>query len=108
VFAFEHEVDTEEDGTEDVEEVGEPERHGGEEIAGGGVEGADGALGEGLDAEFVGEGDSFESGGDIGDALGEFVGELAEVAQDGREAGGEEEREDAGDGGDQQDDGNGS
>jgi hypothetical protein len=108
VFAFEHEVDAKEDGGDDVEEVGEPERHGGEEIAGGGVEGADGALGEGLDAESVGEGDFFEFGGDIGDALREFVGELAEVAQDGGEASGKEQGEDASDGCDQQDDGYGA
>ncbi len=83
VFAFEHEVDAEEGGGEDVEEVGEPERHVGEEIAGGGIEGADGALGEGVYAEPVGERNSFESGNEVGDALGEFVGKLAEVAEDG-------------------------
>ncbi len=108
VFAFEHEVDAEEDGGEDVEEVGEPEGHRGEEIAGGGVEGADGALGDGVNAEPVGEGNSFEFGNDVGDALGELVGELAEVAHDGRQAGGEEEREDAGDADDQEDDGDGA
>ena len=70
MFAFEHEVDAEEDGGEDVEEVGEPEGHGGEEIAGGGIEGADGALGDGVDAEPVGEGDSFELGDDVGNAVG--------------------------------------
>ena len=64
-----------------------------------------GALGDGVDAEPVGEGDSFEFGDDAGDALGELVGELAEVAQDGREADGEEEREDAGDADDEEDDG---
>ena len=95
VFAFEHEVDAEEDGGEDVEEVREPEGHGGEEIAGGGVDGADGALGDGVNAEPVGEGNSFEFGDDVGNALRELVGEVAEVAQDGRQAGGEEEREDA-------------
>jgi len=55
VFAFEHEVDAEEDGGEDVEEVREPERDRGEEIAGGGIESADGALGDGVDAESCGE-----------------------------------------------------
>src|ERR1700730_9987684 len=87
VFAFEHEVDAEEGGGEDVEEVGEPERKRGEEVGGGGVEGADGALGDGVNAEPVGEGNSFEPGNDAGNALRELVGELAEVAQDGRQAG---------------------
>ncbi len=104
VFAFEHEVDAEEDGGEDVEEVGEPEGHRGEEIAGGGIEGADGALGDGVNAEPVGEGNSFEFGDDVGNALRKIVGELAEVVHDGRQAGGEEEREDAGDADDQEDD----
>jgi len=49
--------------------------------------------------------DSFELGDDVGNALREVVGELAEVAEDGRQAGGEEEREDAGDADDQKDDG---
>jgi len=105
VFAFEHEVDAEEDGGEDVEEVGEPERQRGEEIAGGDIEGTDGALGDGVNAESVGERNFFELGNDAGNALRELVGELAEVLQDGRQAGGEEERDDASDGDDQKDDG---
>jgi hypothetical protein len=104
VFAFEHEVDAEEEGGEDVEEVREPERHRGEEIASGGIEGADGALGDGFNSESVGERNFFELGNDVGNALGEFVGELAEVAQDGRETGGEEECEDASDADDEKDD----
>jgi hypothetical protein len=104
VFAFEHEIDAEEGGGEDVEEVREPERERGEEIAGGGVEGADGALGDGFNAEPVGEGNFFELVNDAGNALREVVGELAEVAEDRREAGGEEEREDGGDADDQKDD----
>ncbi len=44
-------------------------------------------------------------GDHVGDALGEFVGEVIEVAEDGREASGEEEGEDGGDGGDQKDNG---
>ncbi len=95
VFAFEHEIDAEEGCGEDVDEVGEPEGHRGEEIAGGGVDRTDGALSDGLNAKPVGKGDSFEFGNDVGDALRELVGELAEVAYDGREAGGEEESEDA-------------
>ena len=108
VFAFEHEIDAEEGGGEDVEEVREPERKRGEEIAGGGVESADGALGYGVNAEPVGEGNSFELGDDAGNALRQLVGELAEVAQDRREAGGEEERENAGNADDQKDDGYGA
>ena len=80
VLAFEHEVDAEEDGGEDVEEVGEPERERGNEIRGGGVEGSGGALGDGVDAEPVGERNSFETGDDFWDALGEFGGEVAKVA----------------------------
>ena len=94
VFAFEHEVDAEEGGGQDVEEVGEPEWQRSEEVAGSGVEGPYGALGDGVDAEPVGEGDPFELGDDVGNTLRELVGEAAEVAQDRREAGGEEERED--------------
>jgi hypothetical protein len=108
VFAFEHEIDAKEEGGENVEEVGEPEGYRGKEIAGGGVEGAHGALGDGVNAEPVGERDSFEFGDDVGDALRELVGELAQVADDGRQAGGEEEREDGGDADDQQADGDGS
>jgi hypothetical protein len=104
VFAFEHEVDAEEDGGEDVEEVREPERHRGEEIAGSGIEGTDGALGNGVNAEPVGERNFSEFGGDVGNALRKLVGEAAEVAQDRRQAGGEEEREDARDADDQEDD----
>ena len=42
------------------------------------------------------------------DALGELGGEVAEVAEDGRQAGGEEERENDEDGGDEDDDGDGA
>jgi hypothetical protein len=108
VFAFEHEVDAEEGGGEDVEEVREPERQRGDEVAGRGVKGPGGALGDGVDTEPVGEGDSFDFGDDLGDALREFFGEAAEVAQDGGKARGEEERENKGDRDDQEDDGNGA
>ena len=76
VFAFEHEVDAEEGGGEDVEEVREPEWQRSEEVASGGVEGRHGALGNGVNAEPVGEGELFEFGDDIGYALGQLVGEL--------------------------------
>jgi len=108
VFPFEHEVDAEEGGGEDVEEVGEPERHVGEEIAGGGVDGSDGALGDGVNAEPVREGNSSDFGGDVGNALRELVGEAAEVAQYGGQTGGEEECEYQGDADDEQDDGDGA
>jgi hypothetical protein len=108
VFAFEHEVDAEEGGGEDVEEVGEPEGQVGEEITGGGVEGPDGALGDGVNAEPVGEGNSFELGDDVGNALGKFVGEAAEIVQNRRKAGGEKECKDPGDAGDEKDDGHGA
>ena len=36
-------------------------------------------------------GDAFDAGDDGGDALGQVVGELAEIAQDGRQADGEED-----------------
>src|SRR5437879_5638564 len=108
VFAFEHEVDAEEGCGEDVEEVREPQRYVGEEIADGGVEGADGALGDGVEAEPVGKGNSFEPFADAGEVLGEFVGEQAEVAQNGGETGGDEQRDDAGDGDDEKDDGYGA
>jgi len=85
--------------------VGEPERKRGEEIAGGGVEGSGGALGDGFEAEPVGEGNFLDFGDDVGEALGNVGGEVAQVAQDGGKAGGEEEREDAGDAEDQKDDG---
>jgi hypothetical protein len=56
VLAFEHEVDAKEGGGEDVEEVREPEGQRGEDVAGGGIEVTGGALGDGVDAELVGEG----------------------------------------------------
>jgi hypothetical protein len=108
VLAFEHEVDAEECGGEDVEEVGEPLGDRGEEIAGGGVDGSGAALGEGVDAEPVGEGDSFDFGDDVGEALGEFGREVAEIAQNGRKASGEEECDDEGDAEDEENDGDGA
>jgi hypothetical protein len=105
VFAFEHEVDAEEDGGEDVEDVGEPFGEGGNEIGGGRGDAAFGALGDGVDAEFVGERKLFDLRDDAGDALGQVGGEAAEVAEDGRQSSGEEGRqEEAGDD-DEDDDG---
>ena len=56
MLAFEHEVDAEEGGGEDVEDVREPVGEGGEEITGGGGEGL-GAFGYGVDTERVREGE---------------------------------------------------
>jgi len=106
VFAFEHEVDAEEGGGDDVEEVREPERKRGEEIAGGGGESGFGALDDGVEAEPVGEGDFFDLCDYLRDSLGKFGGEVAEVAQDRRQAGGEEEGEDESDGDDENEDAN--
>jgi len=97
VFAFEHEVDTEEDSCENVEDVCEPEGQRGNEVAGGSGDGSLGALGDGFDAEAVGHGKPVDPGGEVGDADREFGGELAEVAQNGRETDGEEDRQDEGD-----------
>jgi len=88
--------------------VGEPERDRSDEIGDGSVKGPDGALGDGFNAEPVGEGNLFELRGHGGNVLRELVGELAEVAEDRGQAGGEEEREDACDGDDQKDDGYGA
>ena len=108
MFALEHEVDAEEGGGEDIEDVREPERERGEEITGGGVEGSGGALGEGVEAELVGHGELLDAGDDGGNALGKVGGEVAEVAEDGRKAEGEEEGKYGGDGDDEKDDGNGA
>jgi hypothetical protein len=105
VFALEHEVDAEEGGGNDVEEVSEPERKVGEEITGSGGDGAFCALDHGVQAKPVGEGNFFDFGNEAGKALREFGGEVAEIAQDRRQARGEEEGEDKGDDDDQNDDG---
>ena len=105
MFALEHEVDAEEGGGEDIEDVREPERERGEEITGGGVEGSGGALGEGVEAELVGHGELLDAGDDGGNALGKVGGEVAEVAEDGRKAEGEEEGKYGGDGDDEKNDG---
>jgi hypothetical protein len=96
-LAFEHEVDAEKGGGEDVEEVGEPVGEGGDEVGGGGGEGGFGALGDGVDADLVGYGEALDLGHDGGDAPGEIFGELVEVAQYGRQADGEEDAQHEGD-----------
>ncbi len=108
VFAFEHEIDAEKGGGEDVEEVGEPVWNRGEEIAGGDVEGPGGALGDGVDTELVSEGNFLDLRDHLRDAFGKLGGEVAEVAQNRGKAGGEEECQDQRDRDDQEDDGYGA
>jgi hypothetical protein len=108
VIAFEHEVDAEEGSGENVEDVGEPLGQRGDEEAGGGGDGGFGALGDGVDAELVGEGDALGAGDDGGDALGQIFGELAEIAQDGWEPHGEEDAQYNGDSDDEDQDGDGA
>ena len=108
VLAFEHEVEAEEDGGEDVEEVREPVGQGGDEIAGGGGEASLGSVGDAVDAHPVGDGKFFDPVDDVGDAVGELGGELGEVAEDRWKADGEEDGEDENDGGDEQEDGGGA
>jgi hypothetical protein len=105
VLAFEHEIDAEEGGGDDVDDVREPVGEGGKEIAGSGIEGSEGAMGEGVDVELVGEGEFADFRDDFGDALGKVGGEVAEIAQDRRKADGEEEREDEENDEDEDDDG---
>jgi hypothetical protein len=93
VLAVQHEVDAEECAGEDVDEVGEPGGQRGEEIPGSGGESALGALGEGFKADAIGHGDLLQTGDNDGDALGEVVRELAEVAENGGKSKGEEEGE---------------
>ncbi len=107
VLAFEHEVDAEKGRGKDVEEVGEPVGKGGKEISGCCIDCSGCALGEGVDAELVGQGKLLDLVDDPWDALWEFAGKVAEIAEDGGKAGGEKECQDGGDGDDQEDDGNG-
>jgi hypothetical protein len=107
-FAFEHEVDAEKDGGEDIEDVSEPERERAEDVAGGGGEGSFGTLDDAVDAELVGHGDLLDAGDDLGDALGKVVGELAEIAEDGWKAGGEEDCQNHEDGEDEKNDRDGA
>jgi hypothetical protein len=104
-LAFEHEVDAEDEGGEEIEDAGDPERSGGEEILRSGGEDAFTFLGEGVDAELVGEGQMLDAGDDAGDAGRQVGGEALDVVHDRREREDEEEGEDEGDGEDQGDDG---
>jgi hypothetical protein len=92
-IAFEHEVDAEDEGGDEVEEMAEPEGGGGEDVLGSCGEGDLALCGEGIDAEFICVGQVFELGDEAGDAGGEVVGEVLDVAGYGREADIEEEGE---------------
>ena len=104
--AFKHEVDAEEGGGEEIEDVGEPVGKRVEEIAGGRGESLLGALCGGVDAESIGEGKLFELGDEQRDAAGGIGDEGTEVAGDGRKGDPEEEEEGEAYGGDEKDDGN--
>ena len=108
MFAFEHEVDAEEGGGEDVEDVGEPVGQRGEEIRGGGGEAVLGALCEGVDAKSVRQGKSVDFGNDAGDALGQVGGEVAEIAEDRRKSAGKEGSKEEAEDDDEDDDGDGA
>src|SRR5215469_11160137 len=83
VFAFEHEVDAEECGGEDVKEMGEPQGNRGEKIACGGSEGFLGARGDGLNVQSVDKGKVVNFLDQGGETAGEVVSELGEIVQDG-------------------------
>jgi hypothetical protein len=107
VVAFEHEVDAEDEGGEQVEDAAHPERERREEIAGRGGERAFDLLGDGGDAELVGDGDALKLGFDGWDAGWEVGGEVVDVADDGRKGDDEEGYEGDGDEREQEDDGDG-
>jgi hypothetical protein len=108
VIAFEHEVDAEEEGGEEIEDVAEPKRGGGEEVLRGGSDHALGPGGERVDSELVGHGEVLELGDDAGDAGGEVDGEVFEVVEDGGKADDEEAGDGDGYGGDESNDGDGA
>ncbi len=101
---FEHEVDGEKDGGEDVEEMGEPVGKGAEEIAGGGSEGILGAGGGFIEADVVGEREAFGAGDEGRDAGGRICDEGAEIADNGRKGDREEEEQREGEDGDEKED----
>ena len=91
VLSLEHEVDAEDEAGEQVEDAPHPVGEGGEEVGDGGGEGVFGALGDGIDAELVGERKALETGDDGRNAGGQVLGELVEVADDGWKCDEEEE-----------------
>ena len=108
VLTLEHEVDAEEEGGEDVEDVGEPVGEGGEEVAGGGGNGSLEAGGDGVETELVSHGDVLDLADKLRESLGELGEGFAEVAQDGRQGEEEEEGEHTGDAEEHEDDGDGT
>ena len=105
VLPLEHEVDAEDEGGDEIEEVGHPVGEGGEEVRGGGGEGVFGALGEIIDAEPVGQRKALETGDDGRDAGGQVGSELVEVADDGGKSDDEKEDDGEKDGAEQKQDG---
>ena len=93
VLALEHEVDAEEDGGDDVNEMSQPRGQGYYEIVRGRGDGTLGLRNDGVDADAVDHGDLLELDYDGRDALGEFGGEITHVAQHGRQTEAEEESE---------------
>ena len=92
VLAFEHEVDAEDEGGEQIEDAG-PSSGGRRrrDIRRWRRAASSAFCGDGVDAELVGVGEVLEAGDDGGDAGGQVGGELVEIADDGRQAEGEEE-----------------
>ena len=91
--AFEHEVDAEKDGGEDVEEVAEPVGERGEEVGGRGGEGSLRLAGGRGKIDLLGEGEALEFRDQKREVRGEVGDELPEIADDGGKGDGEEEDE---------------
>ena len=106
--AFEHEVDAEKDGGDDVEDVGEPGGQGVEEESADVTGEVFGFGGEGVEAELVGHGEMLDAGDDRGDALGQVGEEGAQVARDGGQADPEEQGEEERRAEEEDDDGDGA
>ena len=94
VLALEHEVDTEQAGGDDVEDMGEPKGEICNEVAGRGGDRFFRACGYGVDIESSNKRQLVKPGDEAWNAVGEFVGEEREVAYHGRKTDKEEERED--------------
>jgi len=77
--AFEHEVDAEDKGGDEVEEVAEPEGSACEDVLRGGCEGCLALCGERVDAEFVCHGQVFELGNEAWDARGKVGSKVLNV-----------------------------
>jgi hypothetical protein len=104
VLAFEHEVDTEEGGGKDINEVGDPDGQGGDEIAGRGRKRVFGTDSEGVKTHAVSKGNVLEMGDDAGETLGEFGAEVAEVSHERGKADSEKDGEDEDDSDDEKND----